>query len=189
MSGCINLTPPGQQLRYIDSYTSFEPAYVDHIPMRQPKLLNTYTYTNPLYPPNTRIVEFIVSEEKVSRRNYNKIKKEFVDRSIYSTSSDNNCFTFLNSIPSVNEIYKQEDCARFIPIPYQVVFEENFRTKELSRFESSEIYLLELKKGRFLEGDRSDSTIVFPEGWEQGISKGISFNDELKFIIYWTLIW
>lgn len=95
----------------------------------------------------------------------------------------------MNASPSVSEAYEHDDSSRFIPIPYQILYKENIRTKEVQRFEFSDIYILELEKGTYLDGDRSESTIEFPSGWEQGISKGISFNDEKKYITYWTLLW
>jgi hypothetical protein len=51
------------------------------------------------------------------------------------------------------------------------------------------IYIIESKKGEFVDEKYLVNDIEMPKGWEHGFSRGIAINEESNLTIFWLEIW
>lgn len=51
------------------------------------------------------------------------------------------------------------------------------------------IYIIESKKGKFIDDKYLVNDIEMPKGWEHGFSRGIAINEESSLTIFWLEVW
>ena len=87
------------------------------------------------------------------------------------------------------------------PIPNFYEFSYNAENETIWQFDESviktecklpvdyEIFVLEAKKGKFVNDSLLSEETMMPKSWEHGLSKGVAIDKANSIIIYWLNIW
>ena len=76
-----------------------------------------------------------------------------------------------------------------IPIPSFESYEKDFGLNSKYLTENHRIYVLESKRGGFMNKEYITSNKHLPEKWKNGYSRGIAVNKSENEIIYWLCVW
>lgn len=125
-----------------------------------------------------------------------KINKDCIDK--YSSTEKDLIIIKRNEIRD-NAIEYKKRKEQYYPIPYferkafsypeyypdiKEVYSEYTKCGLSSDFI---IYILDSRPGTYQ--DNLQPLDYMPDGWENGYSKGICFNEKTNIVIYWTIIW
>jgi len=186
-TSCINLSDPERQINYINAYNEFLSTDVSHIPQKQPKIILGYTYKNPNSGSMTGTAYLFVSEKKMLKKRYMKIKESYLNQAIFHGMSTDSIYTIVNQSDNIKKHYqKKENSTEIIPIPYEAILIEDFFTGTIQILANYEIIVLSMDN---ISG-KSESYEKFNSprnDWYDYVSKGLGFNDEEKIINYWTV--
>lgn len=82
-------------------------------------------------------------------------------------------------------------CQESLPIPNFAMVNSFLKEKpELVTLPNDfEIYIIDAKKGKFLEENEHTVGTGLPEEWKNGYSKGIAYSEKRHICIYWLIIW
>jgi hypothetical protein len=140
-------------------------------------------------------VTLVVNQDSVSI--YELIKK--VKDSSVIVKSEEKKIIFVNGFWSEGggaifmEYYKKKyGSSSYIVLPYFYKLLKDNRHIEFTtsgNLKGYDIYIIEVKKGKFLEQNNLSFGYGLPDEWKNGLTRGIAINKNKGVVIYWLEIW
>jgi len=179
-ASCLNMVEPNHQIEYIEVYNSFDNNVIDHFPK---KLSNNYISFIPMLP---KIAKNDFNNASVSltilvysNKEYKKEKEKLISKSKFVKKSTDNYFLFLNTNFIKKNIKKYiSKYDTLIPVPSDLFNKYD---------KKSEIAVIDYKAKNVRKKLKHKNNLL--KKWENGYSKGYTFNDINQTITYWLVIW
>lgn len=196
ITGCFNGT---EVMNYSDVYDLFGVEFVDHFP-KEVKYPYQFTVSGDVIDTHPSVW----LKSKLEGSHLDSLIGYLEKESLAIYDSEDSCLLVIDGhLRSSNWLEfdkrdfrerrtpnKSNECGKeLLPIP-------NFFTKGWEENESSptglkgyKFFVLEAEKGKFVSEDLNTNGAFAPEGWDNGLSKGIAINESSRAIIYWADIW
>lgn len=196
-NSCLNMNEPADQAEYIEVYKQFDPALVDHIPSKLPSnnihhswtRLDFYEGSGKYYDNIDNHAGIFVKVITGGLENFNKLKTSFSSQAKYSFKSNDSCIVVIRTYE--NEIITDSitHCNEIYPVPEFASYEYSSDGGRWGRMIDNDILILDCSAGNYTKLDSIKPNKRMPLGWENGYSKGITFDNKKQTIQYWTIIW
>lgn len=138
----------------------------------------------------------------VDAKDIKNVRKKFEKKAIANYKSKDSCFLIVNRfetdetyakfeiVEKIDSLEVDKECAQHLyPIPNFIGSNYSKGKNGLQLDDSFEIYILEAKVGNHFKNYQVQPSPQMPEQWKNGYSKGVSFSEKNKSIIYWSIIW
>jgi len=177
-----------------DSLSAYDSSLVNHFPKLEVKDQLIYwgiRYPAATYAENYNGINLIIKFPKeriieiISAANENAIKIQ----PLFDSCSNVINYKESTHIDSLFKLHKCKDTINVFPISN---FEFTIKQEELSKdfYKSAIVYLLDAKKGKFLEDEYlSKNGVGLPASWKHGYSKGVMISEKENIAIYWLEVW
>lgn len=182
LGSCINMNEPQSQSQYIACRDNFDKRLVRLFPDRLPNSMLGFEFSAPDENTPGRLgllKKYFLGNE------YAEAKAEYFKQAKHKKMSTDQCFVLIDGDGGLH----QEKCEDFYPIPTAAIFENSSDRKSKGRLPASEVILVAMEAGIFLEDTNNHSRYNLPENWTHGYSTGVTTNDEDKTIQIWLVVW
>ena len=123
--------------------------------------------------------------------NLDILKENIVNNTIQITKYNDSCSFVLDR--SKNKYMSYENCiscTSCFPIPRFIEEGDYFNINDQYPLPNDfDIYILEAKKGHFLDNHLINDMINVPNNWKHGMTRGIAISEERNIAIYYIDIW
>ncbi len=168
---------------YNEALSTFSPDYIRHFP-------NDLTHLNKrelfvYYPKSTKYNKKagLILNSWVDSiffiKTLSALKSSNLPR--YSILSDSLIF-----IGDTNEYYSIQGG---IPLPSFSDIHDQFGLNNIRLNNREKVYIIETKKGEFLEKENLVEDLFLPQKWQHGLSRGIAIDTIEYRIVYWLVMW
>jgi hypothetical protein len=182
---------------YQDAKAFFKDEFIGHFPLN---LSDGYMGMNYSHSNSIDVVRLTLIE-KMEKKKLSAIEADLKSNSIAKYLAKEECLLIVNRFATKNNyinIQINTDDKKLIdrtcykgkyPIP-------NFFRNELTTNETEchlpldfIIYVINAKKGAYIDGKLLTNGEYMPKEWRNGVSYGIALSIQNEVVIYWTIIW
>ncbi len=196
MSSCLNMNDPQKQSEYVEVYNLFEKSLVDHIPNKLPNNKISTTWSRPDYYSELGKYSDIPNQSHISvltqirnKEKYVELKRKYTKGAKYIKSTKDNCFGIIRTYEKNIDNSIDTTCEPIVPVPEFAIFEYGENNEDWVQIEKGQIIILDCKSGNYTGVDKIKPNTEMPKGFQNGFSKGLTFNDPKQTIEYWLVIW
>jgi len=193
---CLNMNDPESQAKYIECYNLFDKELVDHFPSKLPNNQIGYGFSNPEYYSELRKYSDIPNHSDIyltkkisSKEKYKELKKKYSKNAKYINASNSKCFAIIRTYETNIDNKYDTTCNELYPVPEFAIFEYGENNKNWIRIENGQIIILDFKSGNYTSSKKIKPNREMPKEFQNGYSKGLTFNDQKQTIEYWLIIW
>jgi len=193
---CLNMNDPESQAQYIECYKSFDKELVNHFPSKLPNNKIGYGFSNPefysglgKYSDIPNHSDIYLTTKISSREKYEELKKKYSDQAKYTNKINSKCFAIIRTYETKIDNKYDTTCKELFPVPEFAVFEYGDNNEDWVRIENGQIIILDCKSGNYTGIDNIRPNTEMPKEFQNGFSKGLTFNDQKQTIEFWLIIW
>jgi hypothetical protein len=183
---------PEDQARYINCYKSFDKELVKHLPEKLPNNVLSHGLSLPDYLDESyhNYAGIHLLEKIYKKSEYQEIKREYIKVASFIGTTSDTCYLIIKTFyESKIKDRNHSDCDEVIPIPQYVLFESENHLEIIGKKQDRDILVLDFSPKDCLNRANPQPKERMPEKWENGYSKGLTFNDKEQTIEYWLIIW
>lgn len=181
--------------KYIKALSLFNAKLIDHFPKEIDS--NYIKYLDATSPDVGEVSLFI--EKKINLKEFKNLTNYYssVSKEILNPSDS---LLIVNRFSSENRLYKykltslekkiiEKSSSYSLPIPnfWRCSFSSDSTACHLSS--NFKLYVIEAKKGKYLEDKYLTKGEYMPSDWRNGFSKGIAISEKNMTVIYWIVVW
>lgn len=203
IGGCNLSTGQLRELNkfYMDQVRAFDPKHVDHFPQALKSTSALVLHSQDIFISHRKVwlkVSFTPSE-------IDSIITKASEKSMAIYDSDDSCLLVIDSYLNQQNYLKYdktirkapwgnlpvEECNKNkLPVPkfWDRLWSETDKTK-IALNPNYKLYILDSKKGLFMDEKLLPNGKLMPSGWEHGYTKGWAINKESSSVIFWFDIW
>lgn len=185
------MNDPESQAKYIECYNSFDKEMVKHIPNKLPNNQISHGWAPPKYIDEIGKYAGIHLTTKItSKKKYTESKRRLTKNAKHIGKSTDKCYYIVKTYGELVDTDIDTNYKEFFPVPQYAVYNTSgdYDTK-WSRQENRVVAILDCESGDYLNRKKLKSKESMPAEWENGYSKGYTFNDKEQTIMYWLIIW
>lgn len=184
------MNDPESQAKYIECYNSFNKEMVKHIPNKLPNNQISHGWAPPMYIDEIGKYAGIHLTTKItSKKKYTESKRRLSKNAKHIGKSTDKCYYIVKTYGELVDTDIDTNYKEFFPVPQYAVYTSADYDTKWSRQENRVVAILECESGDYLNRKKLKSKESMPAEWENGYSKGYTFNDKEQTIMYWLIIW
>lgn len=181
------MNDPKIQGQYIESYKSFNKELVNHFPKVLPNNFAAATFGSPKYiSKRNNYAELNLTVKIASKEKFEETKKKLANETKSVKESIDSCFLVVSYTNKFNNFV---NCNSITPIPLEALYDYDMEIDDWKILNNVEIAVIDSKPGVFLDNNKLIRKETYPNKWENGFSRGYSFNNDEQTIMYWLIIW
>ncbi|MCH7403892.1 hypothetical protein ACFOUP_08785 [Belliella kenyensis] len=189
-----------RELNFEEEIDYFEEGFIDHFPKKIKFLGSLHSISQNISNSHPHVwLKFFPDKGKLdSVENAVKLK------AIGKYFSEDTCLVVIDKHLNSKNWYKIDKTQRY---PKKIEYGDHDCHKEkypvpnffddwwmdtdqnMTKLKGYTMYVLEAKKGVYMNPKKLPNGLYTPSGWEHGISKGVAINKEKGAVIYWADIW
>lgn len=188
---CIDNTDPKRHAVYIENRNSFDTTLVRFFPPKLPKnhISVGFSPISLISSSDWDHAGIYLTTQLDSEEKFMSVKEDYMKQSLDMLNSQDSCLLLISAFGKIRDDYFNDNCEVLYPIPPYSLGEFNYDVSAWTRYEDTDIIILDYKLGVFIDELKVNKRDNIPDKFQHGYSTGISTDNKKLTIQYWLIVW